>query len=145
MRGLAFLAVLLACSGPPKQYEGGTVEPGSSVSLAALVATAAGAAAVTWSVDPGGGVVSQTGIYTAPSCSQLITALGAPDISKVGLITGTDRVHAVWSGGSVDISITVAESVLGIAITPTNPSVPPGGTIQFTATITYTCHNQVTP
>ena len=141
-------ALALACGGPepkPPAYSG-EVAPGGSVSLRELVASAAGAASVTWSVEPGGGSITSAGVYTAPSCAVVLAALPiGTDVPKTGLITGTEYVSATWSGGSAQIAITVAEKVNGIEVTPTSVNAEPGQSgIQFRATVHYTCHDQNT-
>ncbi len=152
MKRLFLAALLLACGGPtpvaPPDYTGGPIEPGASVSLAALVSTATGGAAVTWSMGSGAtGSVSSSGVYTAPTCAQAIAAISPPpaDISKVGLITVSDTVVATWSGGTIPITLAIAEKELAVSITPTNPTLGYGGTQQFEANIQYTCHTQVSP
>ena len=149
MKRMVLAALLVVACGDDTGYEPAPpdntpVAPGESLSLASLVSEAAGAASVAWSVDSGGGTVTQAGVYTAPSCATILAALAAPDVTQVGLITATDYVRATWDGGQVVISVSVAERVLGVTVTPSSVSVDPGGQIQFTATVDYTCHQQHT-
>lgn len=140
--------LLLGCGSdttetPPNPPE--VVLPGQSVSLASLVTSIAGASAVTWSVTPGGGSITSNGVYTAPSCEQLIAALPPnTDLVHSGQITGTDTVHAAWDGGSLDVNITIKEAVMVVRILPNSASVDPGGQTQFYAEIDYSCHTQTT-
>jgi 6-phosphogluconolactonase len=64
-------------------------------------------------------------------------------ISTVGLATsvavGTSAITAMLSGVTGNDTLTVtAATVVSIAITPAKPTIPPGKTLQFTATGTYT-------
>ena len=123
MKRILFLSLALLACGPspetPAPDYNGAVIPGGSVSLASLVTSSAGTSPVTWSVAPGGGSVTQAGVYTAPTCAQMIAAF-----------TG-DLAHS--------------EQVLGISIMPTNPSTSPGGTVQFAVTYRLTCHTATSP
>jgi len=131
---------------PPPLPSTGVVAPGESYSLAALVAVHAGGATVSWSVEPGGGTITSEGVYTAPTCAQMIASLPAgTDLATAGQITGTEHVTATWAGGSLPITVTVTEEVLGVSIEPATVEVEVGETVQFHARIAYTCHEQVTP
>jgi hypothetical protein len=94
----------------------------------ALSATVAGTAnqAVTWSVLEGaaGGAVSATGVYTAPSNGGTYHVVAASVADPTRTATAT---------------ITVTERVLSVEVNPPTLSVAPGGTAQFTATVTTTC------
>lgn len=78
---------------------------------------------VTWSV-PDGGAITTAGVFTAPSAD------------------GTYRVVATSKANtavSQTATATVSTKVLGVAISPATLSIAPGGTTQFTATVTTTC------
>lgn len=120
----------------------GAVAPGDSVSLAELVAQPSAGRAVTWSVDPGGGSITDAGVYTAPGCTALVAALGDVDLSEVGQISATDVVHARWDGGGADVTVRLAEKLLGIEVVPSEAEVEVGGVVQFRAVVHYTCHDQ---
>ncbi|HTX55194.1 MAG TPA: hypothetical protein VMD08_17445 [Candidatus Baltobacteraceae bacterium] len=123
------------------------VAPDGTVDLRALV-TVVGGGGVTWAMQAGSlGTVNSAGLYTAPNCATLIAAISPPppDISKVGQITQTDVVVATWSGGTIPISIPIAEQVLGVSITPSSVTLAPGQTQQFEANIAYSCHTAVSP
>ncbi len=82
--------------------------------------------AVTWSVQEGvaGGTISSTGVYTAPS------------------VAGTYHVVATSAASpasSANVPVVVADRVLSVVVSPQTIQVPPGGTAQFTATVTTTC------
>ncbi len=88
--------------------------------------TGAANSAVTWSVQEGaaGGTITPAGVYTAPS------------------VAGTYHVVATSNADPTKASIsavTITARVLSIAVSPPTTSVAPGGTVQFTATITTTC------
>jgi hypothetical protein len=83
--------------------------------------------AVTWSVTEAsaGGSVTTAGVYTAPSTGGTyhVVATSQADPSK-----------------SQSATVTVPERIVSVAVTPSSPpAVAPGGTIQFTATVTTTC------
>ena len=86
---------------------------------------------VTWSViESGGGTVSDTGVYTAPTTE------------------GTYHVKAVAVADSTRPAIATVKVITGqpvnIAINPTSATVAPSGTKAFTATVTGTSNTQVT-
>jgi len=123
------------------------VAPNGTVNLQALV-TIVGGGGVTWAMQAGSlGTVTSAGLYTAPSCATLIAAINPPppDISKVGQITQTDVVVATWSGGTVPVSVPIAEQVLGVTVTPSSVTLAPGQTEQFEANVQYTCHTETSP
>ena len=125
---------------PPPAPDGGNVGPGASVSFAAVAAAALSCAptSLTWSVlEPTGGVVTQTGSYTAPSCGPTYA-------------DGTYHVEAVGCGKSVSIPVMVNEIVTSITICGVapgttccapGPAVVPGGAVQFYATVGLSCHS----
>jgi hypothetical protein len=94
----------------------------------ALSATVTGTAnqAVTWSVLEGaaGGAVSATGVYTAPDTGGIyhVVATSVADPTR-----------------TATAAVTVTERVLSVEVNPPNITVAPGGTAQFTATVTTTC------
>jgi len=93
-----------------------------------FTATVTGTAdtAVTWTVQEGaaGGSISTGGLYTAPAGpgTYHVVAARTADPSKTVVVT-----------------VAVSEKVLAVAIAPQQITVAPGGTAQFTATITNTC------
>ncbi|HTP25081.1 MAG TPA: WSC domain-containing protein, partial [Anaeromyxobacteraceae bacterium] len=95
-----------------------------SVSLSATV-TGTTDTAVTWSVLEGssGGSVS-AGVYTAPS---------TPGTYHVVATSQADPTR------SAQAAITVSSQILSVAVSPDQTTVAPGGTVQFTATVTTTC------
>jgi hypothetical protein len=145
---IAALVALAACEKDPTPAPPpltGDALAGESYSLAALVASHARGATVTWLVEPGGGTITGEGVYTAPACAVLLAALPAgTDLATIGQVTGTDRVTATWDGGSLPITITVREAVLDLSVEPASAEVEVGGQIAFRAHVQYTCHEQVT-
>jgi hypothetical protein len=85
---------------------------------------------VTWSVQEGtaGGTITAAGVYTAPANAgtyHVVAASAAnPSSTAVAPVAVTDRV-------------------LSVAVSPQTVQVPPGGTAQFTATVTTTCGTAV--
>lgn len=138
--------VLVACSGPtssPPVVPEPVAKPGATVSLLAIARDALSCpqGALTWSVvEPNGGSVTQAGDYTAPSCGPAFVA-------------GTYHVQAVGCSRTVAIPVAVAEDVLAVDIVcgvvagtnccATSFSVAPGTTIQFYASVTYSCPGHV--
>jgi hypothetical protein len=140
VNGTWYLGVTLAAVNP----EGGTlvvtvqinwavqavtvsVSPKSTVCAATgstwFSATVAHAAdtGVTWSVqEPAGGTVTSAGMYTAPATAGTyhVVARSSADPSATDVAT-----------------VTVPVPPVGISLTPTNPVVNTGGTVQFTATV----------
>ncbi len=103
----------------------GSVDECRTLQLTATV-TGTTNTAVTWNVQEGatGGTVAANGLYTAPN--------------------GPGTYHAVATSvadptKSAVATLTVNEHVLSVAVTPATISVAPGGTAQFTATVTNTC------
>lgn len=146
---LMVCALLTACSGGGGGDNGGStcasstvsvsIEPGAATVVAGttqpFVATVTGIAntAVAWSVQEGagGGTVSSTGVYTAPSAA------------------GTYHVVATSqadSCGSEVVTVTVvAAPVIAVSISPVSPViVRPGGSQAFFATVTGTANTGVT-
>jgi hypothetical protein len=82
--------------------------------------------AATWGVQEGaaGGTVSTSGLYTAPANpgTYHVVATSVADPSK-----------------SVVAAVTVSERIVSVAVSPPTVTVAPGGTAQFTATVTNTC------
>ncbi len=82
--------------------------------------------AVTWSVQEGaaGGSVSSAGVYTAPSSAGTyhVVATSQADATKSSVAT-----------------VTVTDKIVSVAVSPTQTTVPVGGSVQFTATVTTTC------
>jgi hypothetical protein len=103
----------------------GSVDACRTLQLGATV-TGTTNTAVTWSVQEGaaGGTVGANGLYTAPSgpgtYHAVATSVADPTKSSVA-------------------TLTVSERVISVAVTPPSVSVAPGGTAQFTATVTNTC------
>jgi plastocyanin len=121
---------------PPPSSVAVTISPGSAAVDAcrtlAFQATVSGASssAVTWSVQEGsvGGSITQAGVYTAPS------------------VAGTYHVLATSQAAptsSATVAVTVAERILGVAVSPGTTTLTPGATAQFTATVTTTCGTAV--
>jgi hypothetical protein len=81
---------------------------------------------VTWSIQEGatGGTISTTGLYTAPSTA------------------GTYHVVAtstVASNITATVAVTVNNHVLSVSVSPSSVTLPPGGTQQFSVTVTTSC------
>lgn len=93
-----------------------------------LTATVTGAAngAVAWSVQEGaaGGSVTAGGVYTAPADAGTyhVVATSQADASK-----------------SATATVVVSDRILSVAVNPSGTTVQPGGTVQFSATVTTTC------
>jgi plastocyanin len=71
-----------------------------------------------------GGSVSASGVYTAPATGGTyhVVAASQADPSKTQSAT-----------------VTVTERILSVGVSPGSTTVTPGGTVQFTATVTTTC------
>jgi len=82
--------------------------------------------AVTWTVQEGaaGGTITGGGAYTAPATAGTYH------------LVATSSANGTSAGSS---TVTVVERVLGVAVSPAVINVAPGGTAQFTATVTTTC------
>lgn len=82
--------------------------------------------AVTWSVQEGaaGGSITTAGVYTAPSSAGTyhVVATSKADPTKSAIVT-----------------VTVSDRILSVAVNPPTIQVAPGGSSQFTATVTTTC------
>jgi uncharacterized protein YjdB len=95
-----------------------------------------------------------TGTYTDGSSQDLTTAVtwsssntGAATLSNAagsrglatGVAQGTTTVGAIFNSVSASTQLTVTPATLvSLAISPTNPSIAPGTSLQFSATGTYT-------
>jgi hypothetical protein len=84
---------------------------------------------VTWSVqEAGGGTITAAGVYTAPANAAtyhvVATSVAARASTTVAAVTVSDRI-------------------VSVAVSPQTVQVPPGGTAQFTATVTTTCGSTV--
>ncbi len=86
--------------------------------------------AVTWSVQEGaaGGAITATGVYTAPSNA------GTYHVVATSAANASSTAVAV---------VAVTDRVLSVVVSPQTVQVPPGGTAQFTATVTTTCGTAV--
>jgi hypothetical protein len=131
---------LAAChvASPPAQNIG----TGQQVDLMATARQALSCqTTISWSmVEANGGAIDQNGLYTAPSC-------GAPGVAIQGLY----HVQATGCNRIVLIPVAVTEDVVSLTLcgvvqpsTPTstcdaNPTVPPGGQVQFFAKYVFTC------
>lgn len=144
-----FCALLTACAGGGGGGNGGStcvsstaavaVDPGAATVVAGttqpFVATVTGAAdtSVTWSVQEGagGGTVSNTGVYTAPT---------SPGTYHVVATSQAD------SCASEVVTVTVVPAqVITVSISPAGPvTVRPGGSQAFFATVTGTDNTAVT-
>jgi C1A family cysteine protease len=95
-----------------------TLSPGGTRTFTATVTGGSGNKNVTWSAS--GGVITQSGIYTAPATpgTYTITATSAEDTTK----TGTATVTVI--------------AAISVSITPVSVTLSPGGTQTFTATVT---------
>ena len=82
--------------------------------------------AVTWSIQEGaaGGSITSAGVYTASSNagSYHVVATSQADPTKSAVVT-----------------VTVSDRILSVAVSPQTIQLAPGGTQQFTATVTTTC------
>jgi hypothetical protein len=103
----------------------GTVDACRTLTLSASVSGTSDTS-VTWSVAEGsaGGSVSTSGVYTAPATAGTYHVVATSNVS---------------SSATASAAITVQDHVLSIAVTPSSGTITPGGTLQFTATVTTTC------
>lgn len=105
--------------------------PGGSVQFTATV-TGSADTAVTWSIEEGasGGSIDQTGRYTSPANT-----------------TGTWHViatsHADPAKQAVATVTSVAQASITVNIDPSSAQTTPGGSVQFTATVTGTADTSV--
>lgn len=142
---LSLILALAACDPAPRNPDQGRLGPGQESDLYPLVVSLGAQTPITWAVTPGGGTISGTGLYTAPTCAVLLAALPpGTDLLHAGQVSGVDTVTASWPGGSVAINVTTVEAVLGVDVTPVTATTGPGGTITFVAVVHYTCHDQTT-
>jgi hypothetical protein len=81
---------------------------------------------VVWSVQEGsaGGTITPAGIYTAPASAGTYHVVATSQASPMS---------------STAVAVTVSDRILGVEVTPSRVSLAPGGTAQFTATVTTTC------
>jgi hypothetical protein len=108
-----------------------SVTPGSTSAFAcetaSFSATVTGTSntAVTWSVaEAGGGTISAAGVYTAPATD------GTYHVVATSVAASTSTASA---------AVVVTSKVLSVSVSPSTISVPPGGTVQLTATVNTTC------
>ena len=82
--------------------------------------------AVTWSVQEGatGGTITTAGVYTAPANA------GTYHVVATSVADGTKTAVS---------TVTVTDKILSVTTSPATVSLTPGGTQQFTATVTTTC------
>lgn len=103
----------------------GAVNACRTLQLSANVTGSADTAA-TWSVQEGaaGGTISAAGLYTAPSGPGVyhVVATSHADPTKTALVT-----------------ITVNELIISVTVSPATVTLNPGGTQQFTASVTNSC------
>ncbi|HEY6808386.1 MAG TPA: hypothetical protein VI160_06320 [Gemmatimonadales bacterium] len=102
-----------------------SVVAGGAVAFTASVSGASGAAstAVTWSVqEPGGGIVDDHGLYTAPGSAGVyhVTVASALDPSATDTST---------------VTVSAAAAAITVAVAPRNASTTPGGALTFSATV----------
>lgn len=125
--GIAAVTVL----GPPPPVTV-TVSPATASVYACqtltFTATVTGTSngAVTWSVQEGaaGGTATPGGVYTAP------------DAAGTYHVVATSQADPARSATAV---ATVTDRILSVQIAPSQATVQPGGSAQFTATVTTTC------
>jgi hypothetical protein len=79
---------------------------------------------VVWSATAG--TITQAGVFTAPPCSTSLPQ--------------TITVTAVAGPLSATATVAVADAVTGITINPPTASLPPLGTVTFTATVKSLCN-----
>lgn len=101
-----------------------------SVTFSATV-TGSADTAVVWSVLEGaaGGTVTAQGVYTAPATA------------------GTYHVVATSHANparSASAAVTVTDQIISVAVSPATITLQPGGTAQFTATVTTSCGTTTT-
>jgi hypothetical protein len=81
---------------------------------------------VLWSIVEGvtGGAVTPSGVYTAPASAGTyhVMATSLADASR-----------------SATATVVVSSRVISVTVSPGSATIPPGGTAQFTATVTTTC------
>jgi hypothetical protein len=108
----------------------GSVAACGTLTFAASV-TGASSADVTWSVtESGGGSITSAGLYTAPP--------------KPGTYHVVAR-SSVFAPAKAWATVTVAEQILNVAITPTSTWVEEGRSTQLTASVTTSCGTFTVP
>jgi 6-phosphogluconolactonase (cycloisomerase 2 family) len=139
---LVLTGVLAACGGGGG---GGGGSPPPMVTLSSIAVTAASASFALGTTDQ----LTATGSYSDGSKKDLTSqvtwasaTMTVATVSTAGLATsvaaGTSVISASLSGVTGNDTLTVtAATVVSIAITPVNPTIAPGKTLQFTATGTY--------
>jgi uncharacterized protein YjdB len=105
-----------------------TLQVGATQQFAAAV-TGNSDTAVTWSAS--GGTISVSGLYTAPASSGTFT------------VTATSSADSTKSS-SATVTVTAAPSAVSISVNPVSASISPGGSQQFTASVTGTTNTAVT-
>lgn len=128
----ATAVVTVTAPPPPPPNVAITVSPSpASVSACRTITfsanvTGATDTTATWSVQEGsaGGAVTAAGVYTAPNTAGTYH------------VVGTSRADPTKTAVS---TVTVADEVVSVAVSPSNISVPQGGSAQFSATVTTTC------
>jgi fibronectin type 3 domain-containing protein len=102
-----------------------TVDACKTLQLSAAV-TGTASTGVTWYVQEGaaGGTVTSTGLYTAPPTAGTYHAIATSSVSSSATATAT---------------VTVKDHILSVALNPSAVTLEPGGTTQFTSTVTTTC------
>lgn len=119
MRKLLVALATLAVLGCPGMQLGtkAAVGVGGQVDLASVMAQALSCdpSSITWSVlEVGGGTISSTGLYTAPSC-------GAPGVA----VGGTYHVVASGCSKTASVGVVVSEDVDRVVVC----GIPAGGTL----------------
>lgn len=106
-----------------------TVDACRTATFTAVV-TGSADSTVTWSISEGatGGTISAAGLYTAP------TAAGTYHV------VATSRASP---GATATATVTVADRVLTVSVSPSTLSLTPGATGRFTATVTTSCGSAV--
>jgi 6-phosphogluconolactonase len=139
---LVLTGLLAACGGGGGG--GGYMPP--TVTLSSIAVTAANPSFALGTTDQ----LTATGSYSDGSkkdlTSQVTWAATTPGIVKIStaglastVAVGQTAITATMSGVMGNGSLTVtAATLVSIAITPATPTIPPGKTLQFTATGTYT-------
>ena len=100
-----------------------SADPGQIIRLV-LVAAQGAPPPVTWTVT-GGGAVAADGTFTAPGCASTLPA--------------TITVTAASSGFSAVSTISVADKITSITVSPPTVTLAPGATQVFTATVRSVC------
>jgi len=124
MKKLALLLAIIACTPSPSGF---SIIPSASAAVPDQVlklALSQAVPGVVWSATAG--TITQAGVFTAPPCS---TALPQ-----------TITITAVAGPSSATATVAVADQVTGVAINPPTASLPPLGTVTFTATVKSLCN-----